>query len=90
MPTQSAYALGQHVKCGARIVEVCGFTPNHGGSYTLRNVWPRDAAGGQQSLSSRAQGWLLRVLTEADLCRIPRHGCGRIHVPTTYQIQTGA
>lgn len=89
MTTRSAYRMGQHVRCGARIVEVCDFSPRYGGSYTLRGVWPPDVAGGQQSLSPRAQDWLLKPLAEADLCRLPRHGCGLIHVPAGYQIQTG-
>lgn len=77
------YRLGQHVRSGSRIVEICGpRSPRYGGSYTVRPV-------GSLQQSPRTQESLLKELTEADLCRIPRHTCGLIHVPADYRIQTG-
>ena len=77
------FRLGQHVRCGSSIVVICGErVTRYGGAYTVRPL--RSLA-----QSNRTQEHLLRELAEADLCRIPGHTCGLIHVTADYRIEPG-
>lgn len=91
-PRTTPFRLGQHVLCGrSAIVEICGHrSPNYGGCYTVRQLFPAPvAAVDRYAQSARTQEYLLAEIAEADLCRLPRHTCGKVHVPTGYQINPG-
>jgi len=75
------FAPGQHV-VGAGHIEVVVNYATAGrfkGMYTTRPL-------GNSRQSPGCPEYLLEELTEAHLCRLPRHGCGKIHVPADYVI----
>lgn len=90
MRARTDFRVGQHVRLGSAIVEVCTErSSRYGGMYQVKHISRTMVDPGAVASAAPAQEWMLKPLTEVDLCRIPQHGCGLIHVNADYMIAEG-